>query len=102
MEFKCMKHFSRGRISGKKNITVKPIQFAVILLIATSLGPSCVEFVSAGEAGTGNGFEVKVVKQLICALVSLHFSWFFFWFFWQLLAVGGGSAAISALPPTPH
>lgn len=55
MEFKCMKHFSRGRISGKKNITVKPIQFAVILLIATSLGPSCAEFVSAGEAGTGNG-----------------------------------------------
>lgn len=56
MELKCVKHFSRGRISGEKNITAKPIQFAVILLIATSLGPSCVDFLSAGEEGTGNGW----------------------------------------------
>lgn len=50
------------------------------------------------------GKVVKTADLRVCfATYSVVFLGVFFrGGVWQLLAVGGGSAAISALPPTPH
>lgn len=54
---------------------------------------------SDSATGSRRGKSCKTADLRVCfATYSVVFSGFF----WQLLAVGGGSAAISALPPTPH